>query len=130
MPIDISTNRTVDIIDITDRIADSVPPDFTGVCTAFVRHTTAGITVNEHEARLVKDIEGLLGELVPDGGGYEHDEIDDNAAAHLRSILLGADLTVPVTDGELALGTWQSILLVESDGPRTRTVEVRTAARG
>ncbi len=57
--------------------------------------------------------------------GYRHDRLDGNADAHLRSILLGEHVTVPVEDGELALGTWQSILFVDCDGPRTRRVIVR-----
>lgn len=126
MPIDVSTNRAVDIIDITAQIAEQVPAGHTGICTVFVPHTTAGIMVNEAESRLLSDIEAVLSQLIPSDGGYDHDAIDDNAAAHLRSMLLGSDLTLPVTNGELDLGTWQSILLVESDGPRTRTVTVRT----
>jgi secondary thiamine-phosphate synthase enzyme len=89
----------------------------------FVEHTTAGLSVNEAEPRLLGDIERALTELVPESG-WDHDEIDDNADAHLRSMLLGRDVTIPVADGTLGLGTWQSILLVECDGPRTRTVTV------
>lgn len=127
MPIDVSTSGSVEIIDITRRIADQVPAQHTGTCTVFVPHTTAGVTINEAESRLLADIETILSKLVPAEDGYEHDAIDDNAAAHLRSILLGSDLSIPVTNGELALGTWQSILFVESDGPRPRTVTVQTS---
>lgn len=126
MPIDVSTTETVDVIDITDRVAGQIPADHTGTCTVFVPHTTAGITVNEHESGLLDDIEAALGRLVPEGETYEHNAIDDNATAHLRSMLLGSALTIPVTDGGLSLGTWQSILFVESDGPRTRQVTVTT----
>jgi secondary thiamine-phosphate synthase enzyme len=55
---------------------------------------------------------------------YEHDELDNNAASHLRAILLGESVSVPIVDGGLSLGTWQSILFVECDGPRSRRVSV------
>ncbi|WP_435101340.1 secondary thiamine-phosphate synthase enzyme YjbQ [Halarchaeum sp. P4] len=58
---------------------------------------------------------------------YAHDRIDDNADAHLRAMLLGESVSVPVSDGELDLGTWQSVLFVECDGPRTRSVTVTVA---
>lgn len=121
----VSTEGRVDVRDVTAEVARLVPGTADGTCTAFVRHTTAGLCVNEAESRLLADVETLLADLVPEGG-WQHDELDGNADAHLRSILLGSGVTVPVRDGELQLGTWQSILLVEGDGPRTRTVAVVT----
>ncbi|MFC6873297.1 secondary thiamine-phosphate synthase enzyme YjbQ [Halobellus marinus] len=121
-----STDKT-DTVDVTDDVAAEVPSDLTrGTCTVFVQHTTAGVVVNEPESRLLSDIETALGRIVPDEERYSHDEIDDNAAAHLRAIFLGESVTVPVVDGDLDLGRWQSILFVECDGPRTRTLEVTT----
>lgn len=112
---------------MTAQVDQEIPDDAeSGICTVFVRHTTAGVVVNENEHRLLSDIEGFLEEVVPGDGGYHHDTIDDNADAHLRSILLGESVTVPVSAGKLALGTWQSVLFVESDGPRPREVEVVT----
>ena len=64
-----------------------------------------------------------LGDLVPDDG-WAHDGIDDNADSHVRAMLVGPSVTVPVDDGSLQLGTWQSILFIECDGPRTRQVRV------
>ncbi|MFW6164308.1 MAG: secondary thiamine-phosphate synthase enzyme YjbQ [Planctomycetota bacterium] len=95
----------------------------TGLCTVFVEHTTAAIGVNENERRLRADTEAFLSELVPDSG-HRHDELDDNADAHLRATLVGPGETIPVRDGRLALGTWQSILLYDFDGPRRRMVSV------
>jgi secondary thiamine-phosphate synthase enzyme len=120
---EVSTDARVTTADITDRVADTLPADADGTCTVFVRHTTAGLSVNEAESRLLGDIERALESLVPESG-WDHDRIDDNADAHLRSMLLGRDLTLPVVDGELDLGTWQSVLLVECDGPRTRSITV------
>lgn len=120
---EVRTGSDVEAVDVTEQVADAVPEGVTGTCTVFVRHTTAGISVNEAEPRLLGDIQVALEQFVPESG-WDHDEIDDNADAHLRSMLLGRDVTVPVDDGELDLGTWQSVLLVECDGPRTRTVTV------
>ena len=121
MRVDTDARRT--IVDITDRVESELPAVERGICTVFVEHTTAGVLVNEAESRLLEDIDAALADLVPDRT-YAHDAIDDNADAHIRSVLLGPSATIPVRDGSLALGTWQSVLLVESDGPRTRTVSV------
>lgn len=119
----VTTEQPISVVDITDRVAGALSADADGTATVFVQHTTAGIAVNEAERRLLGDFETALAELVPDDG-WAHDEIDDNADAHVRALLVGPSETVPVEDGTLALGTWQSILLVECDGPRTRTVRV------
>jgi secondary thiamine-phosphate synthase enzyme len=122
---DIETRDRLDIVDITAEVAQSVPDGFEdGLCTVFVRHTTAGLVVNEHEDRLLSDIEAYLQDVVPRWDDYDHDAIDDNADSHLRTLLLDESVSVPVRDGSLALGTWQSILLIECDGPRTRSVSV------
>ncbi|AXR78363.1 secondary thiamine-phosphate synthase enzyme YjbQ [Natrarchaeobaculum sulfurireducens] len=126
MDVSVDTDARLTTVDVTDRIADAVPDELaTGTATAFVRHTTAGLIVQENEPRLRGDIESFLEEVVPDEG-HAHDQLDGNADSHLRATLLGPDVTIPVEDGELALGTWQSVLLVECDGPRTRTITVTT----
>ncbi|MFB6266521.1 MAG: secondary thiamine-phosphate synthase enzyme YjbQ [Halodesulfurarchaeum sp.] len=121
----IQTEGTTDIVEITQVVRDAVPESATdGQCTVFVPHTTAGVIVNEAESRLLEDIERTLEGLVPSDGEYRHDQIDDNAAAHLRATLLGSDVTMPVSAGDLDIGRWQSVLLVEGDGPRQRTVDI------
>ena len=125
MEIDVRTSDRVDVVDVTSEVAAAVPDDLeSGTCTVFVPHTTAGVIVNENESRLLSDLEDALETLVPRGEGYDHDEIDDNADAHLRAMLLGESATVPVVEGELALGTWQSIMFVDCDGPRSRRLQV------
>ncbi|MFC7133711.1 MULTISPECIES: secondary thiamine-phosphate synthase enzyme YjbQ [Salinibaculum] len=119
----VQTDERLVVVDITDRVEAAVPADATGTATVFVRHTTAGIAVNEAESRLLGDFETALADFVPDEG-WAHDEIDDNADSHVRALLVGPSETIPVADGSLALGTWQSVLFVECDGPRTRTVQV------
>ena len=124
-PFTVRTDDRLSVVDITDRVTDALPPDASGTATVIVSHTTAGIALNEAESRLLGDFETALEELVPDDG-WAHDEIDDNADSHIRALLVGASETVPVEDGSLALGTWQSVLLVECDGPRTRTIRVES----
>ncbi|MCU4799221.1 secondary thiamine-phosphate synthase enzyme YjbQ [Halobacteria archaeon HArc-gm2] len=121
----VDTDRRLSVVDVTDDVRDALPADADGTATVFVRHTTAGVTVNEAESRLIGDFEDWLADRVADEG-WAHDQLDGNADSHLRAALLGPDATIPVSDGDLDLGTWQSVLLVECDGPRTRTVDVRT----
>lgn len=125
MELDVRTDDAIDVVDITEEVADAVDGAANGTCTVFVEHTTAGVCLNEAEPRLIEDIEEFVATLAP-STGWRHNELDDNADAHLRSMLLGPSVTIPVVDGKLALGTWQSILLVEFDGPRIRSVRVVT----
>lgn len=123
MRFDVRTSARTEVLDVTDRVEEVLPADISGTCTVFVRHTTAGIAVNEAESRLLSDVESLLEDLVADEG-WGHDRIDDNADSHLRALLVGPGATLPVDEGTIDAGTWQSVLLVECDGPRTRTVDV------
>ena len=126
MTFSVETDARLTPVDVTDRVADVVPDDLAaGTATAFVQHTTAALVVQEDEPRLREDLESFLSDLVPDEG-HAHDQLDGNADSHLRATVLGPGVTIPVEDGDLAVGTWQSILLVECDGPRTRTVHVTT----
>lgn len=123
MEFTVSTDARLDAVDVTDRVAAAVPDDADGTVTVFVEHTTAGVVINEAESRLLGDMRTFLSDLVPDEG-WEHDRLDGNADSHLRALLLGPSETIPVDDGSLSLGRWQSVLLVECDGPRERTVRV------
>jgi len=67
----------------------------------------------------------MLEKLIPHDQNYAHDRIDNNAHSHLRAILLGRSEIIPVEDGHLVLGTWQSIFFVELDGPRSRTINIK-----
>lgn len=120
----VETDARTQVVDVTDRVRAAVPDDATGVCAVFVKHTTAGVVVNEAESNLVGDIENFLDDLVPDEG-HAHDALDGNADSHLRATLVGSDVSIPVEEGELLLGTWQSVLFVECDGPRRREVVVQ-----
>ncbi|MCY4113409.1 MAG: secondary thiamine-phosphate synthase enzyme YjbQ [Chloroflexi bacterium] len=97
-----------------------------GLLLVSVPHTTCAVTLNEPESGLLDDLAQALEQLVPWRGSYAHNRgSEDNAAAHVRAALLGHQLLVPIVDGRLQVGVWQDVLLVECDGPRTRTVELR-----
>lgn len=119
----VSTDERLSVVDITDRVEEALSDETSGTATVFVRHTSAAVTVNEAESRLLSDFETALADLVPDEG-WQHDQLDGNADSHVRAFLIGPDVSVPVNDGSLDLGTWQRVLFVECDGPRERTVEV------
>ena len=119
----VESDTHTDVVDITERVRDAIPGDAEGTCTVFVRHTTAGITVNEAEPRLLGDLGDALDDLVPDSG-WDHDQLDGNADSHVRALFVGPSETIPVRDGDLDMGTWQSVLFVDCDGPRERAVDV------
>ena len=94
-----------------------------GICTVYVPHTTAGVTINENADPTVRaDLLKALDQMVPWRSNYEHAE--GNSAAHIKASLMGASVSILVLDGQLRLGIWQGVYLAEFDGPRTRTVSV------
>ncbi|NQE45206.1 hypothetical protein C5S31_04190 [ANME-1 cluster archaeon GoMg2] len=125
--IEVKTRESTELIDITEKLKEVVKSAGvdSGICVIFTRHTTSGIIINENESGLKQDIVAILNELVPKGTGYLHDRIDNNAHSHLRAVLLGTSVTIPIDRGELVLGSWQSIFFVECDGPRRREVYVQ-----
>ena len=95
-----------------------------GICYIYVPHTTAGVFINENADPDVKfDIEKTLEKLVPWFNDYEHSE--GNAAAHIKSVLTGNSIFIPIKNGKLMLGTWQGIFFAEFDGPRDRKVIIK-----
>jgi len=122
--VEIRTKESTELIDITREVKGIISSKRvdSGVCVVFTKHTTTGTIINENEAGLKNDILKLLNELIPRGRGYMHDRIDNNAHSHLRAVVLGSSVTIPIENGALALGTWQSIMFVECDGPRRREV--------
>ena len=123
---DIQTTARTELIDITDRVRALVKESGIkdGICVISTRHTTSSIIVNENERGLRTDILDMLKEIVPENKSYAHNSIDNNADSHLRATLLGMSETIPIEDGHIVLGTWQSIFFVELDGPRDRSVNV------
>ena len=120
-----SKNRNA-FIDITPEIQAIVSESGirAGYCVLHVPHTTAAITVNEGADPSVQtDILTYLADRVPHRGTYRH--MEGNSDAHIKSTLVGVSQVLPVEDGRVVLGTWQSIFFCEFDGPRTRRVHVQ-----
>ncbi len=129
----IDSNSNFQIIDITRDIVailnelnkDDETQMNNGIVNIFTKHSTSAITVNENEKGLLIDFEKVLKDVVKEKDNYKHDFIDNNAASHIRAFLLGSSETIPIVDGRLDLGTWQSIFFIELDGPRrSRTVDL------
>lgn len=125
--ISVRTSHPVELINVTRDVERVVEESGVkdGVAVVFSLHTTLAVYINEDEERLRRDLLNLLEKIAPKGAGYLHDEIDRNAHSHLRSILLNPSVTIPVVDGRLVAGTWQSIFLAEFDGPRQRSYIVQ-----
>jgi secondary thiamine-phosphate synthase enzyme len=122
----LNTSKRVEIQDITGEV-DAVLKNSgvkDGLLNIYSRHSTSAVVINENEPGLVRDFQLALQKLVPEGAGYQHDRIDNNADSHIRGFLLGGSQTIPVENGVMMLGTWQSIFFVELDGPRQRKLIV------
>ena len=127
----ISSSSNFQIIDISRDIAavlneiNKEQKMDNGIVNIFTKHSTSAIRVNENEKGLLLDYEKALKDAIKEKDNYKHDFIDNNAASHIRAFLLGASETIPIVDGRLDLGTWQSIFFIELDGPRSnRTVDL------
>ena len=126
--IQVKTKGNCEVINITEQVFEAVRKSGveSGNVVVFNVGSTAGITTTEYEPGLVNfDLAAAFEKIAPANGRYEHEETwhDDNGHAHVRASLLGPSLAVPIVDGELTLGTWQQIILIEFDTrPRTRTV--------
>jgi secondary thiamine-phosphate synthase enzyme len=122
----IRTRKTQEMLDITSQVSEIVRRSgvASGFCLVYVPHATAAIVINENaDPNVCEDILEALGRMVPEGA-WRHDRVDNNAAAHIKATILGPSEAIPVREGNLRLGTWQSVMLVEFDGPRDRTVIV------
>jgi len=131
--ITLTTEEGTEVSDITKPVRDAVQqlPVATGIALVNTLHTTCALFVNEFQAALVDDLKRMLDRLVPERGGYRHDDprYSDcergNGHSHLRAALLGRSIAVPINDGELTLGRFQSIIFAELDGPRSRQVSIQ-----
>ena len=121
----LSTRGEINFVDISHMVQDVVAKSGikNGIAHVFAPHATGVLVLTEYEPSLVEDIRNMLEQLVPKRGDYAH---PSNAHAHLRSMLFSPDKTLPVINGQLALGTWQSIVFIETDVyPRQRTMIVQ-----
>ena len=122
----IRSQRKYQMLDVTRQVQEIVRaanlPE--AICSVYVTHATAAVVINENDdPNVCEDVLAALDKLIPEGI-WRHDRVDNNAAAHIKSAILGPGETIPVRDGRLVLGTWQAIMLVELDGPRDRRVVV------
>jgi secondary thiamine-phosphate synthase enzyme len=122
----VRTSSRAQFVDITSQVQDAVKSSGVsdGICTVFVPHTTAGITINENaDPDVTRDIIDILNKLVPESAHYRHAE--GNSDSHVKASMMGFSADVLVEHGRLVLGTWQAIYFCEFDGPRDRQVYVR-----
>ncbi len=126
LKISVKTAQKIELIDITGQIEKALS-QFSikdGFCLVYSMHTTAGIIVNENEPGLKKDIPNALGKILPEMKFY-HQCNRQNAPAHVLTALTGQSRVIPIENGELKLGRWQSVFLLEMDGPRSRKATVQ-----
>ena len=122
--ISLRTDRKTQVLDITKSVQTAVDGAEGAALLVYVPHTTAGVTINEHaDPAVARDLERALERIVGQEWGWEHVEAgEENAPSHVRAVLAGPQVIVPLRDGRLALGTWQGIFFCEFDGPRRRSV--------
>jgi secondary thiamine-phosphate synthase enzyme len=131
------TTQPTEFVDITNRLREEVRQAGMRMGRLHLQslHTTLGLAVNENEPLLLRDFQGLLERIAPEGAGYEHDDFTRrldvagnepvNGHAHCRQLLLTGFATLLVEDGDLVLGQWQSVFAVELDGPRHRQLALQ-----
>ncbi|MCX7592276.1 MAG: secondary thiamine-phosphate synthase enzyme YjbQ [Fischerella sp.] len=132
--IEFETKQGIDVYNITSQIETLISSISiqNGQVLVFSRHTTTALAINEYEERLLEDIKVFLEKLVPASNCYLHNDLhfrqnippDEpmNAHSHLMAMMLNNSEVIPIVDGKLGLGTYQSVLFFELDGPRQRTV--------
>ena len=134
--IELETGKGIALHDLMPGIKNAVAKSVikNGFVTVTSQHTTTAIAINENEERLVEDVKTFLNRLVPPGDRYLHNDIalrdcppdePENAHSHLAAMLLGSSEVIALAEGELVLGRYQSVMLYELDGPRTRKVSVQ-----
>ena len=134
--IEVKTSKGICIYNITPQIEKllQVTSVKNGQVLVFCQHTTTALAINEDEERLLEDVKIHLSKLAPESGSYLHNDLhlrdvpeDEpiNAHSHLMAMMLSSSEVIPIVDGKLALGTWQSVLFFELDGPRKRAVLIQ-----
>lgn len=134
--IELETVQGIALHDLTPELREAIAAS--GIRNGFVtitsQHTTTAVTINENEPRLIEDVKAFLTRLIPPGDRYLHNDIHlrdcppdepENAHSHLAAMLLGSSEVIALAEGELLLGHYQSVMLVELDGPRRRRVSVQ-----
>ena len=122
----VNTTKHTEMVDITEMIQKAVKESGIrdGICTVFIPHTTAAVTINENaDPDVVRDFIAEINKIVPWEDDYRH--MEGNSAAHLKASMIGFSEQIIIEDSRLVLGTWQGIYFCEYDGPRRRSVYVK-----
>ena len=120
MQLRISTNQPREVIDITEEISHHLPAG-NGLATIFVQHTTCAVATMDIDPGMDENLLDALTALIPQQTWqHPHNNAHEHVIAHLLGSIIGPSLSVPYREGQLQLGTWQRIILVELDGPRER----------
>lgn len=124
--VSVRTSSRFEVVDVTSEVRAWLRGirAAEGLLIIRVPHTTAAVTINEAEPGLMEDIVEAVKRIAPPEHAWRHNRIDDNAHAHIAASLIGDSRVVPVRGGDLATGTWQRIMLVEMDGPRSRRIQL------
>ncbi len=136
--LNLSTDENIGLYNITEPVQQFINTTSikNGQVLVFSRHTTTALIINEDETRLLQDIKTYLTKLAPPTDSYLHNDLHlrdvppdepENAHSHLMAITLSTSEVIPIVEGKLALGTYQSLMLVELDGPRKRTFFVQVS---
>jgi len=135
--IKLSTKKRLEIIDITDNLNKILKSSKinSGIMNVYSRHTTLAIKINENEELLLKDISHMLEEKIPKDKEYSHDKLElrkncprnepKNADSHLKCLFLETSQTIPIIESKLDFGKWQSVLIIETSGPRDREITIQ-----
>ena len=134
----VQTDQRIEVVDLTDRVMEFVRRvDIReGLVSIWSMHTTCTLFINEFQNALLADIKRLLETMVARDADYMHNDPQHsdcdrmNADSHLRAMLLGHNLTLQISGGEIVLGQWQRILMAELDGPRARSLRVQVFGIG
>lgn len=121
--IQVTTKKSAQVVDITDRVQQTTPDKGSGVCHLFLTHTSAALSTADLDPGTDKDMLDAWYGMIPDLE-YRHPHDPDHVPDHILSTLIGPSELVPVKKGSLALGQWQRIVLCEFNGPRDRSIIV------
>lgn len=119
----IETTKKREVINITKKVQENLSASEKGLCSLFIRHTTAAITTADLDPGTDKDMLEAIEEMTPDID-YRHPHNPSHVPDHIWSSIIGSSLLIPYEDSKLKLGTWQEIVIIEFNGPRKRTLIV------
>ena len=116
----VESSKKYDVIDITKELKEALEKSKIkeGILQVYVSHATAAVIINEnYDPNICLDLLDALNNMIPEGK-WRHDQVDNNAAAHIKASIIGPSETIPIKDGKMRLGTWQSPMLCDFDGPK------------